>query len=198
MRVYRAHRSRADTMPGVRFVFRNQLPALLPRYEVRSLSYREVGATSGGLPSGYEHLRRRSYLGYTADVFERAASALLDWRMHRLSGLAVAARGLATEGSTVVLGAGRVVSLVIPCRVVYVVDEPHRQGFAYGTLTDHPEQGEELFMVTRGDGGATWLDVIGFSSPASRWVALAGPMNGVAQRIATHRYEKALAQLSTE
>ena len=34
-----------------------------------------------------------------------------------------------------------------PCRVVYVVDEPDRRGFAYGTLPGHPESGEELFLV---------------------------------------------------
>ena len=34
-----------------------------------------------------------------------------------------------------------------PCRVVYVVDEPDRRGFAYGTLPGHAESGEELFLV---------------------------------------------------
>jgi uncharacterized protein (UPF0548 family) len=32
----------------------------------------------------------------------------------------------------------------VPCRVVYVLDEPERRGFAYGTLPGHPESGEEL------------------------------------------------------
>ena len=35
----------------------------------------------------------------------------------------------------------------IPARVVYVVDEPARRGFAYGTLHGHPESGEEAFLV---------------------------------------------------
>ncbi|QVI20897.1 DUF1990 domain-containing protein [Nocardia tengchongensis] len=34
-----------------------------------------------------------------------------------------------------------------PCRVVYVLDDPNRRGFAYGTLPGHPESGEELFAV---------------------------------------------------
>jgi uncharacterized protein (UPF0548 family) len=118
--------------------------------------------------------------------------------MHRDSGLAVAYHGRATEGSTVVLGAGRPISLVIPCRVVYVIDEPDRQGFAYGTITDHPEQGEELFTVTRGHQGETWLEIIAFSRPASRLVASAGPMNRLAQLVATRRYEQALKNLGTQ
>ena len=36
-----------------------------------------------------------------------------------------------------------------PIEVVAVVDEPDRQGFAYGTLTGHPLRGEEAFIVER-------------------------------------------------
>jgi uncharacterized protein (UPF0548 family) len=35
----------------------------------------------------------------------------------------------------------------VPCRVVYVVDEPRRAGFAYGTLPGHPEIGGERVGV---------------------------------------------------
>ncbi len=34
------------------------------------------------------------------------------------------------------------------CRVVYTRDGDTRFGFAYGTLTNHAERGEELFEVT--------------------------------------------------
>ncbi|MGI9612374.1 MAG: DUF1990 family protein [Acidimicrobiales bacterium] len=34
------------------------------------------------------------------------------------------------------------------CRIVGVLDEPHRFGFAYGTLAHHPACGEECFTVT--------------------------------------------------
>ena len=33
-------------------------------------------------------------------------------------------------------------------RVLYTIDEPARFGYAYGTLTNHAESGEELFEVT--------------------------------------------------
>src|SRR5207253_2806761 len=33
------------------------------------------------------------------------------------------------------------------CRIVYVVNEPRKFGFAYGTLPEHVESGEERFTV---------------------------------------------------
>ena len=47
-------------------------------------------------------------------------------------------------GSEVIVHLGPVRA---PCRVVYVVDEPDRRGFAYGTLPGHAESGEERFVV---------------------------------------------------
>jgi uncharacterized protein (UPF0548 family) len=41
------------------------------------------------------------------------------------------------------------IRLRAPCRIVYVIDEPDRRGFAYGTLPGHPERGEEAFIISR-------------------------------------------------
>jgi uncharacterized protein (UPF0548 family) len=55
------------------------------------------------------------------------------------------------------------------CRIVYGIDEPgsiHRYGFAYGTLPDHVEKGEERFMVEWDQGmGEVWYDILAFSRP---------------------------------
>jgi uncharacterized protein (UPF0548 family) len=54
-------------------------------------------------------------------------------------------------------------------RVVYVVDEPgpiRRFGFAYGTLPDHAETGEERFLVEWDQAsGQVWCDILAFSRP---------------------------------
>src|SRR4051794_8053903 len=122
-----------------------QLERLRRAYEQKSLTYEEIGATTGELPAGYGHTRRRMRVGDGDHVFARASEALLSWQMHRRSGLSVVADGHVSLDSTVVLGLGYRLVIVIPCRIVYVVDEPRRRGFAYGTLPDHPEQGEESF-----------------------------------------------------
>ena len=43
--------------------------------------------------------------------------------------------------------------------VVYVVDEPERVGFAYGTTGDAPESGEESFILEHRDDDTVWLTI---------------------------------------
>jgi hypothetical protein len=43
------------------------------------------------------------------------------------------------------------ITAIAPCRIVAVVDEPLRFGFAYGTLPGHPESGEEAFIIDNTD-----------------------------------------------
>jgi uncharacterized protein (UPF0548 family) len=79
-----------------------------------------------------------------------------------------------------------------PCRVVYIVDEKDRKGFAYGTLAGHPESGEEAFIVERTDDGSVWLQIRSFSRPAGVGWWLAYPVLRLAQWFYTRRYFKAL------
>ena len=80
-----------------------------------------------------------------------------------------------------------------PVRVVYVVDEPHRKGFAYGTLDGHPESGEESFVVDQTDDGSVWLTIRAFSKPSSwRW-RLVAPFMKRTQTLYTKRYLQALS-----
>jgi uncharacterized protein (UPF0548 family) len=81
----------------------------------------------------------------------------------------------------------------IPARVVYVVDEPTRRGFAYGTLPGHPERGEEAFIVERQADGSVWLVIRAFSRPAGLFVWIGAPIARLLQAVYTGRYERALA-----
>ncbi|MBI5160997.1 MAG: DUF1990 domain-containing protein [Micrococcales bacterium] len=80
-----------------------------------------------------------------------------------------------------------------PCRVVYVVDEPQRRGFAYGTLPGHAARGEEAFLVDRRDDGSVWITIRAFSRPATPFWWLVDPILRVVQRVFTQRYLRALA-----
>jgi uncharacterized protein (UPF0548 family) len=80
-----------------------------------------------------------------------------------------------------------------PVRVVYVVDEPRRKGFAYGTLGGHPESGEESWIVERSADGSVWLTIRAFSRPSlARWW-IVYPVLRIVQWRYTRRYERALA-----
>jgi uncharacterized protein (UPF0548 family) len=165
---------------------------LLAEYASAGFTYDEVGATRGPLPPGYHHIRRRERIGDGVAALERAADALRHWRMHERAGLTVAAAGPADEGRTVVLGLGRPVGLVIPCRVIYTIDTERRRGFGYGTLPGHPEIGEEAFVLELGDDGL-WFTITAFSRPGDPLVRASGPLGTAAQAYALKRYVRALA-----
>jgi uncharacterized protein (UPF0548 family) len=69
---------------------------------------------------------------------------------------------------------------------VYVVDEQgpvQRFGFAYGTLPDHAESGEERFTVEwHGADGAVWYDILAFSRPQQLLPRLGYPFTRKLQR----------------
>lgn len=98
---------------------------------------------------------------------------------------------LLAPGDTALLGIG--FGIKFPVRVIYVVDEPRRKGFAYGTLSGHPEDGEESWIVEHRDDDSVWITVRAFSRPANRWWWAVYPVLRVVQEYYTRRYLRALA-----
>ncbi|MEU1983117.1 DUF1990 domain-containing protein [Nocardia sp. NPDC019395] len=159
--------------------------------EYPPFTYAEVGATRGELPDGYHHLRLRRRLGHGRTEFRRFGDAVLAYRMQRGLRLLAGAETPRAEPGTGVrvrLGIGRL-GLIAPCRVVYVVDEDDRRGFAYGTLPGHPESGEELFAVEYDRAtDAVYGVVTAFSRPATWYTRLGGPVARGFQRLAAEGY----------
>jgi len=166
------------------------------RLRAAALTYPETGATAATLPAGYHHVRMRREIGAGPAAFAAASTAVLAWTAQAGAGLTVAAgTPVAAPGTDVLLTAGAgPVRLRAPCRVVYVIDEPERRGFAYGTLTGHPESGEESFVVELAANGAVTFAITAFSRPASTLAKLAGPAGRLVQRAVTRRYLSALAR----
>lgn len=86
-------------------------------------------------------------------------------------------------------------SVRIPCRVVQVVDEPRRKGFAYVTLEGHPEAGEEQFLLEQLDDGSIVCTITAVSKPASTLAKIGGPATRAVQHHMTQRYLRALDRL---
>jgi uncharacterized protein (UPF0548 family) len=155
------------------------------------LTYSEVGATAGRLPAGYHHVQKSAVIGRGRSRFEDAADTGMRWGMLRGAGLRVeATTEVAAVGSDVIVHLGPVRA---PCRVVYLVDDPDRRGFAYGTLPGHAETGEERFVV-RYDPATdeVFAEVTAFSRHATWWSRLGSALTSVAQRVITQRYLRAL------
>ena len=83
-------------------------------------------------------------------------------------------------------------TITAPARVVYVIDEVNRAGFAYGTMKGHPESGEESFIVEKRDDDSVWLTVRAFSRAGTWYYRLVWPILRRQQRKFTKRYLRAL------
>jgi uncharacterized protein (UPF0548 family) len=167
------------------------LSHFLARERTSPLTYTEVGASfNAELPAGYHHVRVHTELGSGDDVWSRARAAIRAWAAHRGAGITVMPTDAPiAEGTTVaVLMPTGPVKVLAACRIVRVVDDADRYGFAYGTLPSHPEEGEEQFVVSRRDGGAVRFDVVAFSRPHDLLTKLGGPVPRRLQVRATQRY----------
>jgi uncharacterized protein (UPF0548 family) len=132
--------------------------------EVR-FSYPEVGATATSPPRGYNVDHERYLLGQGAGAFSRGKLAIQRWEMFHNGWTYLCWPDAPIEPGTNVAMLAKYMGLysINFCRIVYVIDGPRRYGFAYGTLPDHVESGEERFVVEWLEDGTVWYDVFAFS-----------------------------------
>jgi uncharacterized protein (UPF0548 family) len=134
-------------------------------------SYSPVGATAHQLPPGFVVDRTRAKLGEGEPAFQAASAALRRWRQFDLGWVEAWPPETPIQAGEVVAIMAHGIGLwsLSACRIVYVVDESGpitRFGFAYGTLPDHVERGEERFLIewNRAD-NSVWYDILAFSRP---------------------------------
>jgi uncharacterized protein (UPF0548 family) len=141
-------------------------------------TYAEVGATNTTPPADYNVDHNRIRLGEGEATYERAVEALKNWRHFDLGWVTIVPRGVVVEAGATVAVRARAFGTwsLSACRVVYVIDEPRRFGFAYGTLPDHVERGEERFLIEWLDDDSVWYDILAFSRPQHPLVKLSAPL----------------------
>jgi uncharacterized protein (UPF0548 family) len=164
------------------------LRALIEAQATRNFSYAAVGATASEPPASYRLDRTCIRLGVGESVFERACTALKSWEQFRLGWVELHSPGVPPEVGQAVAVTARIGWLwtINVCRVVYMVDEcgpVWRYGYAYGTLPEHVESGEERFTVEwdRGD-DAVWYRILAFSRPNQVLARLGYPLTRRLQR----------------
>lgn len=151
-------------------------------------SYPEVGASARILPHGYNIDRNATQLGRGEAKWQRAVEAIRGWKMFNMPWIQL--YPLAAP-----IKVGVVIAVLVnhfgfyslnACRIVYVVEEDNlvqRFGFAYGTLEEHAESGEERFTVEwhRADKRVSY-DILAFSRPRSFLARFAFPLSRSVQR----------------
>ena len=148
-------------------------------------SYPEIGATEFDLPSGYNIDHNRIKIGIGIDTFELAKTAIREWKMFDLGWVELISSETPIE-------TGQNVAILVShfgfyslnaARIVYTIDEPTRFGFAYGTLTEHGEIGEERCSIEyHTDSGEVWYDILAFSRPASLLAKIGYPISRSLQK----------------
>jgi uncharacterized protein (UPF0548 family) len=156
--------------------------AVLAMQETRDLTYAAVGATAVEPPDGYVVDHTRIKLGEGWPVFQAAKAALQRWEQFRLGWVQVHDSATPLQPGRTVAILARVFGLwtLNACRIVYVVDQEGpvtRFGFAYGTLPEHAESGEERFTVEWHEkDDSAWYDILAFSRPNQFLVRLGYPL----------------------
>ena len=153
-------------------------------------SYSEVGDTAGVIPPLFTVDHNRMRLGSGAETWERAVEAIRKWKMFDIPWVRLYRSStpiVAGENVAVCAHFGGVYFLNA-CRIVYVIDEDGRFGFAYGTLDEHAESGEERFLVEwQRDTNEVWYDLLAFSRPHQFFARIGYPVaRRVQKRFAQH------------
>jgi uncharacterized protein (UPF0548 family) len=170
-----------------------QLRALLAEVRRSDVSYDHVGSTLEG--PGHQIALGRGDAAFAAGV-----AGLRAWACHAGIGATIEPPDAPLAEGTDVLVVLRLgpFRLLVPDRIVVVVDEPHRFGFAYGTLPGHPERGEESFVVQQADDGAVTATIRVEAEGAWLLARIAAPVTSLLQRAALRRYLAALRRYVEE
>src|SRR5437660_11592406 len=137
-------------------------------------SYAEVGATLETIPAGYTIDHNRIRLGAGRETYESAIQALRSWKQFDLGWVKIVPEETPIEVGATVAVLARLLGFwsLNACRIVYLIGKegsldleesagdataaklrPQRSaisekwGFAYGTLPEHAESGEERFTI---------------------------------------------------
>lgn len=149
--------------------------AAAARWDGTPFTYPEVGATDGPLPAGYHHVNESVVVGTGGEDFARHAVTLMTFGVLERAGLDIRAAARRPELGLVVEQRVKVgpVRFLAPNRVLRVIAEERRVGFAFGTIGPHPETGEEEFLLTWNADNSVTFSVRSFSRQA-RWFSKAG------------------------
>lgn len=151
-------------------------------------NYAAVGATATTPPNGFVIDRTRIRLGTGEPVFEAAQVALRRWKQFQLGWVEAWSPETPIVAGKDVAVMGRSIGLwwLNACRIVYVVEESgpvKRYGFAYGTLPNHIERGEERFLIEWDqETDSVFYDILAFSRPNQFVIRLGYPVVRLRQK----------------
>jgi uncharacterized protein (UPF0548 family) len=134
------------------------------------------GMAAVHVPRGYALDHTRSEIGHGRKSFETACQALQRWKHFDLGWVRVANAEVPIRTGELVAVEAHSLCLwsINISRILYVINEPNRFGFGYGTTPLHVERGEERFLLEFDPAsGIVFYDLLAVSQPA-HWMAKLG------------------------
>jgi uncharacterized protein (UPF0548 family) len=149
-----------------------------------TLSYHPIGIAKGNAP-GFTLDEASAVIGRGRDAFARSKMALTSWKQFDLGWVELFPPGASIEPESAVgvlvhhLGMWSLNG----CRVVYTIDDRDgaRFGFAYGTLTNHAECGEEIFEVSLNEREEVIYRIRAVSKPRAMLARVGYPVTRIFQ-----------------
>lgn len=163
---------------------KHPLARFYQRLHAETFTYRFIGGSLADHPTGYDTDDNKVLLGEGLAVFRQAADLLQQWKMFPFGWTEIYyPHSKPIKGNPVAL---RIKLLgkwwYFGSKIVYVLEEPNRVGFAYGTLQSHLERGEELFVIEKGERDQIHYRIRAFSKPDKWYVWLTYPFARAMQR----------------
>lgn len=166
------------------------IAAFIRKQRGELFSYSETTLShNGNAPDGYNVDHNRIKIGKGREDFAQAVKAVKDWKMFDLDWVKL-------YPNTTPIEVGATVAIIVKhfgfwslnaARIVYVFEETEsdieKYGFAYGTLTEHGERGEERFSVEfHKTDESVWYDLFAFSQPKHLLAKLGYPLGRMLQK----------------
>ncbi len=130
-------------------------------------TYSPIEGTRRAKIEGYDNDFAQIKLGEGELVFEKAKKLIQDWKMFPSAWTKILGDNKSIQEGTSIVMMARFLGVWFrnSCKIVYVIDEKKRFGFAYGTLPGHIESGEELFLVEINQQNEVFYSIKAFSRP---------------------------------
>jgi len=185
---FNINRHPGSTLFSVQTPSSDTIREFIERQRLSFFSYPEVGASASELPTHYNLDRNRILLGSGQSTWHRAVAAIRGWEMFNMPWIR-----LFWPNTPIQVGTDVAVLVhhfgfcsLNAARIVYVVDEEGpiaRFGFAYGTLTEHAERGEERFIVEwNRSNDQVCYSILAFSVPNHPLAKLGYPLSRMLQK----------------
>jgi len=169
---------------SLKYPSKTTLDRFLRKAEQSTFSYSEIGQSRQSKTPGYDNDHNKILIGRGTTTWKNAKSALDNWQQFPKPWTAI-------YPNTTPLQEGQTVVVLIrlfgiwwfnSSKIVYAFDEETRYGFAYGTLLEHVEKGEECFWIEQEENGDIYYHIRAFSKPRFWLAKVVYPIARIFQR----------------